>query len=346
MRNGERTLRHLLSGIQPMLDDPSVTEIVCNRPSEVGIERNGRWEWLDLPALTFDRLDAIGLLASSLLSKQFDPTHPISMTTLPDGQRCTVIRPPACMPGTISLTVRIPSQAVHTVWDDDLPDLMATASRPIMQSAADTKLLTLFNDARRRSAGPSDYPERAWADFFSLAVKSRKTIVATGATGSGKTSLLRRLMREIPETDRIVTIEDTDEYGVLPQRNRVALFYGSANVTATNAVAASLRMRPDRIAMQELRGEEALAYIRALASGHPGSLTTWHAEDGDPWTPLSIMVAESGVKIPDDKLHAMFRQYIDIVVHCRKDVTDRGAVFSVPSIWFRAAEDAVQEIAA
>jgi type IV secretion system protein VirB11 len=339
--NGERTLRHLLAEFQPILDDTRVTEIVCNRPGEIGIERAGQWEWRDIDSLTFGKLDAIGILAGSLMTKRFDPYHPICMTNLPDGQRCTLIRPAACTPGTISLTIRIPSKAVHTVGDDDFTALMAAASMPVRRTATDAKLLDLYHEAKRQPNGPSDYPERAWAPFFSLAVKSRKTIVATGATGSGKTSLLRRLMREIPDTERIVTIEDASEYGKLIQRNHVALFYGSAGISASDAVAASLRMRPDRIAMQELRGGEALAYIRALASGHPGSLTTWHAEDGDPWTPLSIMISETGVKIGDDKLRAMFRQFTDIVVHCRKDVTESGAVFSVPSVWFKAAEDAV-----
>ena len=153
----------------------------------------------------------------------------------------------------------------------------------------------------RRRTGPA---------FFALAVKAKKTIAATGSTGSGKTSLLRRLMQEIPGEERLVTIEDTDEFGPLPLRNRVSLFYGSANVSAENAVEASLRMRPDRVAMQELRGAEAFAYLRLLAAGHPGGLTTWHAEEGDPFTPLALMAktSEAGRNIPDDKLLAILQQ--------------------------------------
>ena len=118
-------------------------------------------------------------------------------------------------------------------------------------------------------------------------------------------------------------------------RNRVSLFYGSANVSAENAVEASLRMRPDRVAMQELRGAEAFAYLRLLAAGHPGGLTTWHAEEGDPFTPLALMAktSEAGRNIPDDKLLAILRSLIDIVAFCRRDA--RG--FSVPSVYYRAA---------
>jgi type IV secretion system protein VirB11 len=326
VRNGETTLRYLLRPIQAMLDDPHVTEVVMQRPGEVGVERRGQWEWHDVPDFDFRRLDAIGLLAGSLLSKKFDPAHPICMTTLPDGQRCTLIRPPATLPGTISATIRIPSRAIHTVHDADFPGLMEAARARLesARSSVDVELAEL-------------YRAKNWPAFFSLAVRARKTIVATGAVGSGKTTFLKRLMQEIPLHERIVTIEDTDEFGVLPQRNRVALFYGSANVTAEDAVAASLRMRPDRIMLQELRGAEAFAYIRALASGHPGGQTTWHAEDGDPWTPLALMVKTStaGSTIPVDKLDQILRAFIDIVAFCKRDETG----FHVPSVWFRDAED-------
>ncbi|MFZ3236939.1 MAG: type IV secretion system protein VirB11, partial [Stellaceae bacterium] len=114
MRNGETTLRHLLAPIQDALDDPATTEVVVQRPGEVGIEQHGEWSWRNLAAFDLQRLDALGLLAGSLLSKPFDPAHPICMTTLPDGQRCTLLRPLATAAGTISLTIRIPSKAVHT----------------------------------------------------------------------------------------------------------------------------------------------------------------------------------------------------------------------------------------
>lgn len=331
MRNGESTLRHLLAPIQDVLDDPATTEIVMQRPSEVGIEQDGEWSWRTIDAFDFRRLDAIGLLAGSLLSKPFDPATPICMTTLPDGQRCTLCRPPVTAPGTISVTIRIPSRAVHTVRDLDFGDLMreaaipAFAGRPAGHSNADAELLDLYH-------------AQDWPAFFALAVKAKKTIAAIGSTGSGKTSLLRRLMQEIPGDERLVTIEDTDEFGPLPLRNRVSLFYGAADVSAESAVKASLRMRPDRVAMQELRGAEAFAYLRLLAAGHPGGLTTWHAQEGDPFTPLALMAKTStaGRNIPDDKLAVILRNLIDIVAFCRRDA--RG--FSVPSVYYRAADAA------
>lgn len=211
------------------------------------------------------------------------------------------------------------------MFDDDYQTLLSAATvGSVGRSATDQRLSNLYH-------------AKNWPEFSSLAVKSHKTIAATGSTGSGKTSLLRRLMREIPSGERIVTVEDTNEFGKLHIRNRVSTFYGSDSVTAEDAIEACLRMRPDRVAMQELRGKEAYAYIRLLAAGHPGGLTTWHAEDGDPFTPLALMAktSDAGRAIPDEKLLLILRRFIDIVFYCKRD--ENG--FSVPSVWFRDAED-------
>jgi type IV secretion system protein VirB11 len=331
MQAGELPLRSFLEPV-PELNDPTVREIVINRPGEIGIERStgdrareGGWTWREVPQFTLDRLDQIGILAGWALSKDLDAGNPICMTTLPDGQRCTIVRSPAVSRDTMSITIRNPSHDKRTVFDPDFDALMRAATTGTKgRGKADETLLAL-------------YRAKAWPEFFSLAVKSHKTIAATGTTGSGKTTFLKRLMREIEAFERLITIEDTDEFGTLPQRNRVSMFFGSANVTAEKAVEASLRMRPDRVAMQELRGAEAWAYIRLLAAGHPGGLTTWHAEDGDAFTPLALMAkqSEAGRNIPDDKLMTILRSFIDIVAYCKRDESG----FSVPSVWFRAAEE-------
>jgi type IV secretion system protein VirB11 len=325
MINGEKTLRHLLAPIQDVLDDPPVTEIVIQRPKEIGIERGGKWEWREVSEFTLGRLDAIGILAGSLLSKRFDPEHPICMTTLPDKQRCTLVGRPVTFADTMSITIRIPSKGKRTLRDSDFDNLVHTAATTErVRNPVDEQLLAL-------------YRKKDWAKLFSLAVRARKNIVATGATGSGKTTLLRRLIQEIPAEERVITIEDTDEFGTLPQRNRVALFFGSAGITAEHCVEATLRMRPDRAAMQELRGPEAFAYIRLLASGTSGGLTTWHAEEGDPFTPLALMAKQhdAGKNIPDDKLNLILRNFTDIVAYCHRG---EGG-YSIPSIWFKEAAD-------
>ena len=312
MINGTVTLNYLLGPIRDLLGAPQVTEIVCQQPGEVGFENAGKWYWRNVPEFDFRHLDAIGLLAASLLSKNFDSAAPICLSTLPGGQRISLVRPPAVAPGTISLTIRVPSETVYTVHDADFGELMREAeTRTDRVDPVDAELLSLYRAKR-------------WEPFFSLAVKAKKTIAATGNVGSGKTTLLRRLGREVPSEERLVTIEDTSEFGALPLRNRVALFYGAAGVTAEEAVETSLRLRPDRIMLQELRSAEAFAYLRALAAGHPGSLTTWHANGDDPWTPLSLMAKQhpAGREVPDDKLEKIVKGLIDIVAYCKRD--ERG----------------------
>ncbi|HEY3893091.1 MAG TPA: P-type DNA transfer ATPase VirB11 [Bradyrhizobium sp.] len=324
MINGTVTLDYLLEPIEDLLGAPQVTEIVCQQPGEVGFENAGKWYWREVAEFDYRRLDAIGLLSGSLLSKKFDPATPICLSTLPGGQRISLVRPPAVAPGTISLTIRVPSETVYTVHDNDFEALMREAEpRTDRVDPVDAELLDLYHAKR-------------WESFFSLAVKARKTIAATGSVGSGKTTFLRRLGREVPSEERLVTIEDTSEFGQLPLRNRVALFYGAAGVTAEEAVETSLRLRPDRIMLQELRSAEAFAYLRALAAGHPGSLTTWHAAEDDPWTPLSLMVRQhpAGREVPDDKLNKIIKGLIDIIAYCKRD--EHG--FHVPSVYFRTAE--------
>jgi type IV secretion system protein VirB11 len=323
MTPGEATLRHLLEPIAEPLRHPDTTEIVIQEPGKVGIEQRGTWSWREVPEFTFAALDAIGILAGTLLSKDFDAAHPIVETTLPDGQRFTAIRPPITPLGTISITIRKPRQLVSTVHDDDFSALMDAARHHAEQSnPADEELLEL-------------YDARLWPRFFDLAVRSHKTIAATGRQWSGKTTWLKRVMQSIPSHERVVTIEDTDEFGALATKNRVSLIYGSAGVTAEQLIIVSLRMRADRVALQELRGPEAFAWLRIQTAGQTGGFATWHAGQDDPFMPLAVMVKShpTGREIPDDKLLTLLRSLVDIVAYCRRD----NSGFSVPSVYFRNA---------
>ncbi len=329
MKRGETTLRYLLAPIQRLLDDPEMVEIVIQKEREVGYERAGKWHWTSVEDFNYRRLDAIGLLAGGLMSKKFDPANPICLTTLPGGERFTLCRAPATDPGVIAASVRVPSGDTATPNDDQgFDDLLEEAENRIDRgpTAVDLQLRAL-------------HKAKAWREFFALAVRERKTIAATGRVRSGKTTFLRkRIMTQIDPEDRLITIEDTPEFGPLPIRNRVSLFFGAAGITAEHCFEATLRMRPDRIALQELRGAEVMAFIRLQASGHSGSFTTWHADEDDPFTPLVLMAKTSGAgqNIPDDKLYKLLRGFIDIIAFCRCDPkTNR---FSIPSVYFRGAE--------
>jgi type IV secretion system protein VirB11 len=331
MIDGERALRLMLKPIQHVLDDSGVTEIVINRPHEVGVEKEGKWHWLEVGEYDFDRLDAIAITAAYMSNLPCGPANPLCGSTLPDGQRIQICRPPATKPDIISLTIRKPSVFVHTVNDPDfVGQFRAVNSGQSQSSRHDAELLRLYH-------------AKDWPEFFRLAVIARKTIAATGSTGSGKTFFLRRVMREIPEYERLVSIEDTSEFN-LAHKNHVALFFGASGITAVDAVQASLRMRPDRVLMQELKsGPDAFAYMRVLHAGHPGGMTTWHSEQGEgAFEALSLMLKQSGQGLGDDEIRVMVRRYLDIVVWCSRDSDG----FNIPFVWFKLAEDRMGRMAA
>ena len=327
MRPGEQTLRHMLAPFTPFLADPVVREVVVNRPGEIGVETDRGWTWQAAPELTFDRLDALTILAGFQTSREVDASHPLCNSTLPDGQRIQICRPAATLPGVIALAIRRPAATTRRVDDDDFEQLFASTNRgPSRRSRSDDRLFDL-------------YDKRDWRAFFKEARRARKTFGICGVTGSGKTDLLKRLLHLTPESTRVVSIESDAEFGEAGTANRVSLFYGEdrANLASEDALKASLRLRPDEIWMQEVRGAEAFAYIRALAAGHPGGGTTWHAEEGEEFAALELMVKQSpaGVAIPDDKVRKLLRSYIDVIVWCARG--DDG--FSAPRVWFRSAED-------
>jgi type IV secretion system protein VirB11 len=323
MRRNE-ALEHLIQPFVPFLANPATTEIVVNRPGEFGVEANGQWSWHTEESLTFDRLDAIGVLAAYRASREFNPSNPEVATTLPGGERLQACRAPATFPETVSLTIRKPTRRKVGLDDDDVGSLLdGTNAAPAGRTKADADLLKLYH-------------AHNWRGFYRLAMRAKKTIGVCGKVATGKTTFLRRLLAEIPETDRVVTVEDTAEFGDAGPGNLVNLFYGDgrANLTAEQIIKASLRMRMDWLIMQEVRGPEAFGFIRALASGHSGA-TSWHAEEGEEFDALELMIRqhEAGRAIPDVRRY--LKTYIDVVVYCAKDTNG----YHTPRVWFKAVDE-------
>jgi type IV secretion system protein VirB11 len=327
-RAGENTLRLLIEPIQAWLDDPHVTEVCINRPGEVWVERRGEWQLYATASLDFATLDCIATLAAAMTQQDVGSDHPLCATALPDGQRMQICRPPAVGPGLVSITIRRPSSFRPTL--------------DVLQGKG------LFRRRTRRGrqdvSMTGDYHASDPCAFLSAAVLARKNILICGATGSGKTTLARALIEEISRDERLITIEDTPEWDAIPQRNRVALFYskgdqGSARVRSEDLLEASLRMRPDRVLMQELRDGAAFAYLRGVVAGHPGSITTLHAQSAaGAFDALRLMVRQhpAGATLADADVQALLSQMIDIVVHCER----RGTAFSVSELWWKEGRHA------
>ncbi len=324
-RAGEQTLRQLIEPIQAWLDNPHVTEVCINRPGEVSVEQRGAWRRHPMLSLDIGVLDAIATLAGAMTNQDVGPSHPLCATALPDGQRVQICRPPAVGPGLVSITIRRPSSFRPTLGALEAKGLFKQA---ISHEVRDAAIAGAYHASNSRA-------------FLSAAVLARKNILICGATGSGKTTLARALIEEIPIDERLITIEDTPEWEAIPHRNRVALFYskgdqGSARVRSEDLLEASLRMRPDRVLVQELRDGAAFAYLRGVVAGHPGSITTLHAQSAaGAFDALRLMVRQhpAGATLADADVRALLSQMVDIVVHCER----RGRAFGVSELWWKEA---------
>lgn len=316
-------LDHYLRPLRPHLDAPGVTELVVNRPGEFAVERDGAWAWHEAPELTEAWLRPLAVAAAAATAQDVTPERPICSTVLPGGERCQIVLPPAAE--HLSLTLRKPSAVTLSLSDLAQGGFFsevaraATARRP-----HEAELVAL------RDAGD-------WPGFLAAAVRGRRNILVSGATGSGKTTLAKALVRLIPEGERILTIEDTREL-VAPQRNVVHLLYakdgqGLAQVGPKALLESALRMRPDRILLQELRDATAFFYLRNVNTGHPGSITTVHADSAAlAFEQLTLLVKESegGRDLARDDIRALLHLLVDIVVQVKR--TDGR--FRVSEVWY------------
>ena len=316
-------LQHYLAPLQRCLEPDDVTELVINRPGELALERTGGWEWREEPELTEAWLSTLAKAAAAYTAQDVTDEAPICSTVLPHGERCQIVLPPAAE--RLSLTLRKPSAVTRDLdafARDGLFDEVAVAGPDLSEDEA--ALLQL------RDAGD-------WPTFFRLAVRSRRNILISGATGSGKTTFAKGLVQLIPSDERLVTIEDARELTV-PHRNAVHLLYakdgqGLAKVGAKQLLESALRMRPDRILLQELRDATAFFYLRTVNTGHPGSITTIHADSAVlAFEQLTLLVKESegGRDLPRSEVRTLLHILVDVVVQMRR-VDGR---FRVTEVWY------------
>lgn len=323
-------VRTLLRSFDAFLSDESVFEIVVNRPCEVLVERRDGWTAHPFPDLTFSALRSLALAIATWSHQTISDTRPLLSATLPAGERIQIVIPPAVTAGTVSITLRKPSAKTFTL--DQLRKFgLFDEVRPVVQgNPADEELIQLHQGGD-------------WSGFLQRAVRARKNIVISGATGSGKTTLSKALIAHIPLEERVITVEDTPELEI-PQPNAVRLFYskggqGVAKIGPTELLESCMRMRPDRILLQELRDGTAFDYIVNVNSGHPGSITTVHADSALlAIERLTLLVKQSqgGRDLARDDVRALLNTMIDVVVQCHK-VAGRFRVTEIEFAPARAA---------
>jgi type IV secretion system protein VirB11 len=306
---GERVyLRSYLAPLTGMLARPDVTDIYVNRPGDLWIETvGGAIERHDAPGLDEATLERLARQIASVSSQGISREHPLLSATLPDGARVQIVAPPATR-GPLALAIRKHVAADLTLSDYvDAGAFAATRGRDgLDRSDLDRSL------AAQLAAGDI-------AGMLANAVRGRRNILVSGGTSTGKTTFLNALIREIPAGERLILIEDTPELqvrhdnvvGLLAARSAL----GEAEVSANDLVAASLRMRPDRIILGELRGGEAFAFLRAVNTGHPGSMTTVHADSADRAIEQIVLLAlQAGTQLNRDDIRHYVTTTVDIFV--------------------------------
>jgi type IV secretion system protein VirB11 len=308
-----RVLLRLLSPIADLLADPELTEVVVNRPGEVFSEGPQGWTRHERKGLGLAHLMNLATAAAAFTRQDIAADHPIVSTVLPMGERCQIVIPPAVPAGAVSLTIRKVAVAAMTLQEFERRSLFADVRPANDGLSADEEALVQLRDAGH------------WRKFLEGAVASRRNIVISGATGSGKTTLAKGLAALIPDRERILTIEDTAELTIL-QPNHVRLLYakdgsGVAKIGPRELLESALRMRPDRILLQELRDGTAFYYLRNVNSGHPGSITTVHADSARlAYEQLTLLVKESaeGRELAREDIRRLLHLTVDVVVQMNR----------------------------
>jgi type IV secretion system protein VirB11 len=306
--DGRIYLRSYLAPLTDMLARADVTDIYVNRPGELWIETvGGAIERHEAPGLDEATLERLARQIAAISHQGISREHPLLSATLPDGARVQIVAPPATR-GPLALAIR-----KHVSADLALADYVAAGA------FAATRGRDRLEDADSNRALAEQLAAGDMAGMLAAAVRGRKNILVSGGTSTGKTTFLNALIREIPAGERLILIEDTPELQVR-QDNVVGLLaarsaLGEAEVSANDLVAASLRMRPDRIILGELRGEEAFAFLRAVNTGHPGSMTTVHADSAERAIEQIVLLAlQAGTQLNRDDVRHYVKTTVDVFV--------------------------------
>ena len=284
-----------LAPLAPFLDQHDVTDVHVNRPNEVWIERlGGTTERFDVADLSETALLRLARQIAAVTAQGINRANPLLAARLPSGERVQVAIPPATR-AHVAISIR-----KHVV------------STPALESYE----MAATSQAAERSA---PFMLAGHASLLRDAVLSRKNILVAGGTSTGKTTFLNALLQEVPRSERLIMIEDTPELQV-SHENVVGLVavrgsLGEADVTAEDLLIASLRMRPDRIILGEVRGKEAMTFLRAINTGHPGSLTTIHADSPDGAIDQLVMLAlQAGSRMRWEDIDQYVRRTIGVIV--------------------------------
>lgn len=315
------SLETTLKPIRAFLDAPEISDISINKPNELWYDTGSVSTPVSIP-YDYATLERLAQLTASFNHQTISDSKPILSGTLPGGYRVQIVRAPAALhidkegrkSNTICFSIR-----KQTIKNFTLDEYMQGGgfSRVGLQALEQKNLDQDLNRLLMK---------KNFIEFLKKAVKCKKTILISGGTYSGKTSVLNMLLKELDPKERIITIEDAAEV-IVHNENQVRLFYtrgpqGVSNVSASDLITSCLRMRPDRIIMSELRGDDAVHWMFAANSGHEGTISTLHAD-----TPaMAVEKLIDMVKLvrpdqTDESIRRYVRSVIDIIIQVKKDET-------------------------
>ena len=273
--------------LDTIISDDSITEVMINGPENIFIEKNGRLTKLNKHFESERKLEDVIQRIVGLAGREVNQANPICDTRLPDGSRVNVVLPPIALCGP-TLTIRKFSKEPMTI------------QRLISYGSITQEI----------------------ADKLEMLVKAKYNIFISGGTGSGKTTFLNALSNYIPKDERVITIEDSAELQISGVDNLVSLETRNANasgagsITIRDLIKSSLRMRPERIVVGEVRGGEALDMLQAMNTGHDGSLSTGHANSTiDMLSRLETMVLQGTDGLPLEAIRQQIASAVDIIIH-------------------------------
>ncbi|GIQ68251.1 CpaF family protein [Xylanibacillus composti] len=289
-----------LDVLQPLVDDPAVSEIMVNRHDEIFVERSGRTFQIADRFESQERLEDLIQMIVGQVNRTVNESEPIVDARLPDGSRVHVVLPPVALKGPVLTIRKFPEEPLRM---DKLVELGS-----LTEEAA------------------------AWLKTL---VQAGYNIFVSGGTGSGKTTFLNALSDFIPPDSRIVTIEDAAELQIRNVANLVSLetrnpnSEGKGEINIRSLIRASLRMRPDRIIVGEVRGAEALDMLQAMNTGHDGSLSTGHANSPEDLISRLETMVLGGALLPVEVIRAQIASAIDIIIHLARMPDGRRKVMEI-----------------
>jgi type IV secretion system protein VirB11 len=326
---GHTALETYLLPLKQIFSEDGVNEVSINKPGEVWIEKMGELRQENIPAFTLEHLKSLAHLVAQSTEQKVSEENPLLSATLPSGYRVQIVYPPACEPGSIIFSIRKQSTLK---WTLDDYDQMGAFKSIKFKEEIDKKDIELIRYLKQNDT----------RTFLEKAILFKKNIIISGGTSTGKTTFTNAALRSIPTHERLITVEDAREIDLTSHKNKVHLLaskggQGRAKVTTQDLIEACLRLRPDRIIVGELRGAEAFSFLRAINTGHPGSISTLHAD-----TPkmaleqLKLMVMQAGLGMPPEQIEDYIKNVIEIVIQLKRIPSGERIV---SHIYFKPLED-------